>query len=149
MAGDGSIQFNIQELQILKQYQLPIIVFVLNNNGYLSIRASQQNFFKELTGESPASGVTFPDIVQVAKAYGLKAMRLNAANFETGLKVALESKGPLVCEVILDPDQSFEPKVSSKQLPDGRIVSAPMEDMFPFLPREELLENLLIPPMEI
>ena len=149
MAGDGSIQFNIQELQVLKQYQLPIIVFVLNNNGYLSIRTSQQNFFKELTGESPASGVTFPDIVQVAKAYGLKAMRLNAANFKAGLKVALESKGPLVCEVILDPDQSFEPKVSSKQLPDGRIVSAPMEDMFPFLPQEELLDNLLIPPMDI
>ncbi|HNE05300.1 MAG TPA: hypothetical protein PLT08_12320, partial [Anaerolineales bacterium] len=65
-----------------------------------------------------------------------------------GLKQVLASSGPLVCEVILNPDQPFEPKISSRQLPDGKIVSAPMEDMFPFLPREEMLSNLLIPPLE-
>lgn len=148
MAGDGSLQLNIQELQTLKHLQLPVILFVLNNNGYLSIRLSQANFFKRLVGESPASGVTFPDIIKVADAYGLPSMQVNAHNFEDGLKQVLASRGPLVCEVILDPDQPFEPKVSSRQLPSGKIVSAPMEDMFPFLPRDEFMENLLIPSLE-
>ena len=146
MAGDGSIQFNIQELQTLKRLQLPIIVFIYNNNGYLSIRLSQINFFRELVGEGPTSGVTFPDIVHIAKAYGLKSFRLSAENFDEGLKTALSEQGPLIVDVLLDPEQPFEPKVSSKQLPDGKIVSAPMEDMYPFLPRKELLDNLLIPP---
>jgi acetolactate synthase-1/2/3 large subunit len=148
MAGDGSLQLNIQELQTMKQMQLPVILFVLNNNGYLSIRLSQNNFFKRLVGESPASGVTFPDILKIANAYGLPFMQINAFNFEDGLDQALASRGPLVCEVILDPAQSFEPKISSKQFPGGKIVSAPMEDMFPFLPRDEFMENMLIPPLE-
>jgi len=148
MAGDGSLQLNIQELQTMKQLNLNVILFVLNNNGYLSIRLSQNNFFKRLVGESPASGVTFPDTLKLADAYGLPSMKIDAQNFESGLKQVLASSGPLVCEVILNPDQPFEPKISSRQLPDGKIVSAPMEDMFPFLPREEMLSNLLIPPLE-
>lgn len=148
MAGDGSLQFNIQELQVMKHYNLPIILFVLNNNGYLSIRLSQKNFFERLTGESPQSGISFPEITRLAGAYGLPVTQLNADNLLTELPKILQTRGPLVCEVLLDQDQGFEPKISSKQLPDGKIVSAPMEDMYPFLSREEMLTNLLIPPLE-
>jgi acetolactate synthase-1/2/3 large subunit len=148
MAGDGSLQMNIQELQTLKQLQLPVILFVLNNNGYLSIRLSQNNFFKRMVGESPVSGVSFPNILNLAEAYGITSMQINVENFEDGLRQALTSNGPLVCEVILDPDQAFEPKISSKQLPDGKIISAPMEDMFPFLPRDEFKANMIVPLLE-
>jgi len=148
LAGDGSIQLNIQELQTVVHHQLPIKIFVVNNGGYLSIRITQDSFFGRFTGESPRSGLTFPDMVKVAQAYGLPAMRIEGANFEAAIDQAFNICGPSLCEVMLDPDQQFEPKVSSKQLPDGRIVSAPLEDLYPFLEREELLSNLFIPPME-
>ena len=144
LAGDGSIQMNIQELQTVVHNRLNIKLFVLNNNGYLSIRSTQKNFFEKLVGEGPESGLTFPDIVKVAEAYGLPSRRLNGARFEDKLREILEMEGPVVCEVVLDPEQSFEPRVSSKQLPDGRIVTAPLEDMYPFLDRQEFLENMLV-----
>jgi len=145
LAGDGSIQLNIQELQTVVRHQLPIKAFVLNNNGYLSIRTTQGNFFGRFTGESPESGVTFPDMTRVAAAYGISSLRIDQADFEPLIDRVLNTPGPVVGEVILDPEQTFEPRVSSKQLPDGRIVSAPLEDMFPFLSREELQENCFFP----
>lgn len=148
LAGDGSLQMNIQELQTVAQYNLPILIFVLNNNGYLSIRTSQKGFFGEVIGESPASNVSFPDMEKIAYAYGLPYKRLNQELFGESLYAILNNSGPMICEVILDPAQGFEPRQSSRQLADGRIVSAPLEDMFPFLAQEELLENLLIPPWE-
>jgi len=148
LAGDGSMQFNIQELQTVVHHQLPIKIFVLNNDGYLSIRMTQGNFFGRFTGESSRSGVSFPDMVKVAQAYGLPAMRIEAADFETAIDEALNTPGPILCEVMLDPNQQFEPKLSSKPLPDGRIVSAPLEDMYPFLSHEELLSNMIIPAWE-
>jgi acetolactate synthase I/II/III large subunit len=143
LAGDGSLQMNIQEFQTLKNYQLNIKCFVLNNNGYLSIRSSQKNFFKKLTGESPQSGVTFPNVVRVARAYGLKAFCLNSEKFEEKLQFVLSQPGPIICEVVVDPNQGFEPRSSSKQLPDGKIISPSIEDMYPFLSREEFLENMI------
>jgi acetolactate synthase I/II/III large subunit len=148
LAGDGSLQLNIQELQTLVQYQLPVKVFVLNNNGYLSIRLTQGNFFKRFVGESPRSGVSFPDIIKIAEAYGLPALRIEGPAFADQIDQALNHPGPMVCDVLLDPAQAFEPKLSSKQLPDGRMVSAPLEDLYPFLPHDELLSNLFIPPLE-
>ncbi len=148
LAGDGSVQLNIQELQTVAHHQLPIKLFVLNNDGYLSIRLTQSNFFKRYVGESPRSGVSFPDMMKVATAYELPAVRIEGPEFMSAVDRALDSPGPYVCEVMLDPEQEFEPKLSSRQLPDGRIVSAPLEDLYPFLPREELLDNLLIPPYE-
>ena len=148
LAGDGSLQLNIQEFQTVIHYQLPIKIFVLNNEGYLSIRTSQKGFFGGTVGEGPNSGVTFPDIIKVAQAYGFPTVRLDSADFKNGIQEVLKTAGPFVCEVMIDPSQGFEPRQSSRQLPDGRIVSAPLEDMFPFLEREELLENLLIPPWE-
>ena len=145
LAGDGSIHLNIQELQTIAHYQLPITIFVLNNNGYLSIRTSQKAFFGEVVGESPESDVTFPDYIRLSTAYGLHAERLARADFVEGLREVLATRGPFLCEVMLDPAQGFEPRQSSRTLPDGRIVSAPLEDMFPFLEREELRSNMLIP----
>lgn len=148
LAGDGSLQMNVQELQTVVQYNLPVKLFVLNNNGYLSIRTSQKGFFGDVVGESPESKVSFPNTEKLAQAYGLPYVRLHTQDFRSDLCRALDLQGPVVCEVILDPAQGFEPRQSSRQLPDGRIVSAPLEDMFPFLERAELLENLLIPPWE-
>lgn len=144
-AGDGSIQMNIQELQTIIHHQLPIKIFVLNNGGYLSIRSTQVNFFGKLVGESPESGVSFPDIVKVAGAYGIPAQRISSPDFTAQLKDILGQSGPVLCEIMLDPQQSFEPKLSSRQLPDGKMVSSSLEDMAPFLDREELLSNMLTP----
>ena len=148
LAGDGSLQLNIQELQTVAHYQLPIKIFVLNNHGYLSIRTSQKGFFGSTVGESPESGLTFPGIMALAKAYGIPALKIDMQDFGPSVEKALAMPGPVLCEVVLDPEQGFEPRQSSRQLPDGRIVSAPLEDMYPFLEREELAKNLLIPAWE-
>lgn len=145
LAGDGSLQLNIQELQTLVHHQLPVKLFVLNNGGYLSIRGTQESFFGTMIGESQASGVSFPDYVKVAEAYGVRASRVCACDTSTSISAALASAGPHLCEVMLDPAQRFEPRLASRRLPDGRMESPPLEDMFPFLDREELAENLLIP----
>lgn len=147
LAGDGSLQLNIQELQTLAHHRLPVKLFVLNNNGYLSIRLTQDNFFKRRVGEGSKSGVSFPDACRVAAAYGLPAFRLEYENLADLAKV-LATDGPVVCEVMLDPDQGFEPKLGSRQLADGRIVSSSLEDMAPLLSPEELAENMLVPPLE-
>jgi acetolactate synthase-1/2/3 large subunit len=148
LAGDGSLQLNIQELQTLVEYHLPVKLFVLNNEGYLSIRTTQQSFFSDLLGVGPGSGVSFPDTAKIATAYGLPAMRIGPQRCCESIREALAMEGPVVCEVMLDPAQRFEPRMSSRRLEDGRMVSAPLEDMYPFLDREEFRENLLIPPMD-
>jgi acetolactate synthase-1/2/3 large subunit len=146
-AGDGSLQMNIQEMQTVALHRWPIKIIVLNNGGYLSMRQTQMSFFGRLIGESPESGVSFPDFVRVAQAYGIPARRIESHDFLDEVDQAINSPGPALCEAVLDPEQAFEPKTSSKRLPDGRIVSAPLEDMWPFLEREELLNNLFIPAM--
>ena len=148
LAGDGSVMMNLQELQTVAHYGLKIVIFVLNNGGYLSIRTTQANFFGKLVGEGTESGVSFPDFVKVAEAHGLRGMKIEGKNFSAQIAEALAFNGPILCEVILDRTQGFEPKLSSKKLPDGRMVTAPLEDMAPFLPRDEFARNLLIPPWE-
>lgn len=148
LAGDGSVQMNLQELQTVVHYGLPIKLFVLNNGGYQSIRQTQLAYFGRLVGESPVSGVSFPDMEKIGAAYGLRSMRIEALDFDGQVDEILNSGGTFVAEVMLDPKQQFEPKLSSRQLPDGKMVSSPLEDMYPFLSREELRANLLIPPLE-
>src|SRR5688572_29041285 len=148
LAGDGSVMMNVQELQTVAHYKLPIVIFVLSNGGYLSIRTTQSNFFGNLIGEGPESGVSFPDMVKLAEAHGLPAMRLQDEHFPKRIDEALGHGGPILCEVVLDRSQSFEPKLSSKKLSDGRMVTAPLEDMAPFLDREELRANMLVPLVE-
>ena len=140
-AGDGSLQMNIQELQTVALHRWPIKIIVLNNGGYLSMRQTQRSFFGRLIGESPESGVSFPDFVLVAQAYGIPARRIESHDSLDEVDKALNSPGPALCEVVLDPEQAFEPKTSSKKLPDGRIVSAPLEDMWPFLDRTRTFEQ--------
>lgn len=144
VAGDGSLQMNIQELQTVMRHQWPIKIFVLNNDGYLSICQTQSNFFGLKIGADAGSGVSFPDYVKLAQAYGLKASRLEGPDFVNDLREVLASPHPEVCEVMLDPAQNFEPKLSSRRLSDGRMVSSPLEDMAPFLSREELQENMFV-----
>ncbi|MGC8724280.1 MAG: thiamine pyrophosphate-binding protein [Acidobacteriota bacterium] len=145
LAGDGSLQMNAQELQTVVHHHLPVKLFVLDNGGYLSIRTTQKNFFGELIGESPQSGVSFPDPRLLAEAYGLPAVEIEGEGFQGQTEAFLDAPGPGVARVVLDPRQTFEPRPSSRQLPDGRIVSAPLHDMAPFLEREALAENLLGP----
>ena len=142
LAGDGSLQMNIQELQTVAHHRLPIKIFVLNNRGYLSIRSSQKNFFKRLVGESPDTGVSFPDYVKVAAAYGIPSSRLEAKDFPQLAENILNTSGPYLCEVMIDETQGFEPRMSSRQLEDGTIVSPSLEDMYPFLDRDELARNM-------
>jgi acetolactate synthase-1/2/3 large subunit len=143
MAGDGSLQLNIQELQTIKHHQLPVKLFVLNNGGYLSMRATQSNFFGRFTGAGPSSGVSFPDFVKVGCAYGIPSMRIDRAADMPQVQAALDQPGPALIEVMLDPKQEFEPRTKSKQLPDGKIVTPALEDMYPFLDPDELASNII------
>ncbi len=144
LAGDGSLQLNLQELQTVAHHQLPIKLFVLSNGGYLSIRITQGTFFESLIGEGPASGISFPDIVRVAQAHGLEARRVtDPLEMPAAIGEVLAGPRPVVLDVVLDPEQQFEPRIRSRQLPDGTIVSPSLEDMYPFLDREELAENLV------
>jgi acetolactate synthase-1/2/3 large subunit len=148
LAGDGSLQMNIQELATVARHRWPLKLFVLCNGGYLSIRETQRNFFGSFVGEGPESGVGFPDYVQVARAYGLPAQALDLARPQADIARILATPGPEVCVVELDRSQAFEPKPSSRRLPDGRMVTSPLEDMAPFLSREEFLANMIVPPQE-
>ncbi|HUI41531.1 MAG TPA: thiamine pyrophosphate-binding protein [Terriglobia bacterium] len=142
LEGDGSIQMNIQELQTVAYHRLPVKIFVLNNGGYLSIRTTQRTFFGRMIGESPASGVSFPDFAALAAAHGIASARIDCAAQFRCIQNVLEESGPVLCEVVLDPAQEFEPRVKSRQLPDGTMVSPALEDMYPFLSPEELRANL-------
>jgi acetolactate synthase-1/2/3 large subunit len=143
LAGDGSIMLNLQELQTIAHHRLPIKIFILNNNGYLSIRSSQNNFFGRLTGESQDSGVSFPNFVTLGMAFGIPSRPLKDAAFAASLAEILAADGPALIDVILDETQGFEPRMASRQLPDGKIVSPALEDMYPFLESAELAQNML------
>jgi acetolactate synthase I/II/III large subunit len=143
IAGDGSIQMNIQELQTVVHHQLPVKIFVLNNSGYLSMRMTQSGFFGRLTGESALSGTSFPDMVKVASAYGIPSLRVDRCAQLEQIDRALAADGPALIDVILDRNQEFEPRSRARQLPDGRIVSPSLEDMYPFLDETELTDNVI------
>jgi acetolactate synthase-1/2/3 large subunit len=146
LAGDGSLQMNIQELQTVVSHNLPIKVFVLNNSGYASIRQTQDSFFNgRHVACDPKSGVTFPDIIKVAKAYGFSTYQIKSHNgMKQKINSILKHNGPAVCEVILDPHQKFSPRVSSEKLPSGAIISKAMDDMFPFLGRDEYKNSKIV-----
>ena len=145
--GDGSIQMNIQELQTLLNYKLPVKLFVYNNGGYLSIKTTQRAFFNgRFMGSEAGSGVILPSFEKIAAAYGLPYFRLkNNQALDVKLPEIFATEGPALVEVMLDPFEKLGPKAASKKLPDGTMVSAPLEDMAPFLPREEFAANMLIP----
>ena len=143
LAGDGSLQMNVQELATVAYHRLPIKVFILNNRGYHSIRQTQEAYFPQSPiGYQPDNGVGFPRAEGLAQAYGLPFVRLAShGELEQGLARVLAMAGPVLCEVMLDPDQPFAPKLASRRLTDGTMVSPELEDMAPFLSREELESN--------
>ncbi len=146
ITGDGSLQQNIQELQTILHYKLPVKLFVWNNDGYLSIRASQKNYFEErYIGEGPRSGVSMPDTLKICAAYGIEAARVQeVGDLDAAIQKALDYPGPYLLEIITPPEQPIIPTVSSRVNPDGSMSSRPLEDMAPFLDREEYRSNLLI-----
>ena len=149
ISGDGSIQMNLQELQTILTNQLPIKIFVINNDGYHSIRQTQTNIFGHHTkvGIGPESNdLSFPSLEKLAWAYGYPyaACRTNA-EIEKTLDAAFASEGAFIAEIFVDPAQFFEPKSATKKLPDGSLFSPPLEDLAPFLDREELKGIMKIP----
>ena len=138
--GDGSIQMNLQELQTVLNYRLPIKLFVYNNGGYLSIKTTQRAFFNGFfVGSEAGSGVVLPSFEKLAEAYGLPYFRLeNNQTLDESLPRIFATSGPVLVEVVLDPFEVLGPKAASRRLPDGTMVSEPLDNMAPFLPREEL-----------
>jgi len=150
ITGDGSLQMNIQELQTLVHHQFPVKLVVWNNNGYLSIRATQRKFFagREL-GTDPGSGVSFPSTEKIAAAYGIPFYRVSEpALLDAALTRLMAASGPKILEVMCPPNQEIIPTASSKKMPDGRMVSKPLEDMYPFLDRTEFLANMIVKPLD-
>ena len=139
-AGDGSIQMNIQELQTIVSKNLNIKIFLINNNGYLSIKSTHQNFFGKVFGADPESGVDFPDFLKVATAYGIKSYQFNSIENLRNIKQILAYKGPVMIELIVDTNQEFCPKLKSRMGENGTFITPELDDMFPFLPKEVLEE---------
>ena len=151
LEGDGSIMMNLQELQTILTNKLPIKIFLINNNGYHSIRLTQNNLFKEhcKVGIGPESGdLSFPKFEKLAKAFGYPYYSAHSnAEMKRAVDTVLALDGPAFCEIFTDTKQVWEPKSSTKRLPDGTLVSPPLEDLAPFLPREELEKQMFIPLM--
>lgn len=152
LEGDGSIMMNLQELQTILTNRLPIKIFLINNEGYHSIRQTQSNVFSEHTkvGIGPEShDLSFPSYEKIATAFGYPYYQARSnAEMKDAVDRALEADGPVFCEIFVSKDQNFEPKSATKKLADGSLYSPPLEDLAPFLPREELLKNMIIKPIE-
>lgn len=147
LAGDGSLMMNIQELATIVHYGLPVKIFVLDNEGYISMKQTQENFFENrYVACDNKCGVGFPDFIKVAKGFGLTTEIIKSRkDMEQKIKGILGKKYPVVCEVKLLTDYKFSPKLSSELKPDGTLVSKPLEDMYPFLDRKEFSGNMIIP----
>ena len=147
LAGDGSIQMNLQELETIAYNKIPAKIFVLNNKGYHSIRQTQTNYFgKPLIGCEAGHGIDFPDMEKIAAVYDMNFIRCEKnSDLKKCVAYNLKQKGPTICEIMLTSEQTFSPRASSKKLRDGRMVSKPLEDMYPFLDRDEFKSNMLIP----
>ena len=140
LEGDGSLQMNIQELQTVFHNQYNLKIFVINNNGYHSIRQTQINLFKPpLCGVCADNGVSFPELDRIAYAYRIPYVKVDVvSSMDSKIKEALDMEGPVLIEAVVDPEQFFAPKLSSRRLPDGTMISPSLEDMYPFLPGEEM-----------
>jgi acetolactate synthase-1/2/3 large subunit len=145
--GDGSLQLNIQELYTLRALHLPVILFVVNNAGYASIRATQRNYFNgRFVGTGPEAGLFLPDICRIAEAIGIASLRIDKAeDLSRGLRQALDCRGPLIVDIVTAKDEVLWPKVAASPQPDGSMISMPLEDMSPLLSYEELEANMLVP----
>jgi acetolactate synthase-1/2/3 large subunit len=150
ITGDGSIQMNIQELQTVVYCQLPIKIFVLNNNGYLAQRKTQDSYFKGFyVGSESGSGVSCPDICRIADAYGIKSFKIkDEKDMDEIISRILKMQEAVLCEVYINPKQSLFPKLSSSVGRDGQMRSRPLEDMYPFVPRDKFNKNMIVKPID-
>lgn len=152
LEGDGSIMMNLQELQTVLTNRLPIKLFLINNQGYHSIRLTQNNLFSNhcRIGIGEESGdLSFPEFKKLAEAFGYPYLCAHSnAEMKEAVNQALSARGPVFCEIFTDTKQVWEPKSSTKRLEDGTLVSPPLEDLAPFLPREELAKNMFISLLE-
>lgn len=150
ITGDGSLQLNIQEFQTIVHHNLPVKTFVWNNGGYLSIRNTQTKFFgSRLIGTDNTSGVSLPNLEKIAHAYGIAYVKISGSEqVEENIQKVLSLKEPVICEVMCLPDQEIVPTVSSVKKEDGTMVSRPLEDMYPFLEREEFYKEMIVAPLE-
>jgi acetolactate synthase-1/2/3 large subunit len=143
------LQPQLQELETLRRENLPIKIFVVNNDGYSSIRVSQSRYFNRLVGADARSGLTIPSFNKIAAAYGLRYAKIdNQDNLTKTLASVLAGGDPVICEVVVPSEEDRVPRLANMQKPDGTMVSKPLEDLFPFLPRDEFLENMIIPPID-
>lgn len=140
IAGDGSLQMNVQELQTLKTINANVIIIVIKNNGYLSIRQTHENFFGRVIGATPETGVDFPDFYKVALAYGIRALQVSTPEQLKEAEAWLNGDGPLLLEFVVDPKQEFNPRIKSRVDELGKFISPELDDMYPFLPKSELME---------
>ncbi len=150
VTGDGSIQMNLQELQTIIHHKMPMKIFVINNEGYHSIRQTQTNLFnKNFVGIGPESGdLSFPELKKLAEAYGYPYYSCDGNEYlEETVEKALGCDGPVICEIFVSTVQNFEPKSATKRLEDGSLFSPPLEDLGPFLDREEFYSNMIIKPI--
>jgi acetolactate synthase-1/2/3 large subunit len=148
--GDGGLQMNVQELQTVWHHKLPIKLFVFSNEGYTSIKHTQTQFFNgHLVGSDPASGVSCPDTLKIAEGYGIPAARVSDhSDLREAIRAALSFDGPFVLDVTIDPMHPIEPRCKSERLPNGRMVSKPLEDMYPYLDRELFRREMIVRPVE-
>lgn len=139
LAGDGSTQMNIQEFATLQYNHLPVKLFIYNNNGYMLIRHNQHNYMKDrFLGVGPDSGVQTPDFVEVAKAYGIKAVKITKEDdIVQKIQDVMEYDGPVVCEVMVQEFAPIIPRIASKVMPDGSLKAAEFDDLYPFLEEKE------------
>jgi acetolactate synthase I/II/III large subunit len=144
---DGSLQMNLQELQTLKAQNLPAKLFIINNNGYASIRNTQRTYFDgRYVGTGPEAGLHLADLTKVAAAFDIASIKINdASELREKIRYVLEQPGLFICDVNVVANESLWPKSSAIPQPDGSMISMPLEDMSPLLSREELRENMLIP----
>jgi len=146
--GDGGIQMNIQELATVENLGLPIKLFILSNEGYSSIRTSQKRWFGRVTAADAKTGMKLPDITKVAAAYGLPTYRISdQSRLREDVRKVLDTPGPIVCEVCCQPEEPRVPSTASGQRKDGSLYSKPLEDLWPFLDREEFMANMIVPPL--
>ena len=146
VTGDGSVQMNIQELQTIKHHQLPIKLFVWNNSGYLSIRTTQKKFFEgREIGTDDDSGVSFPDLGRIAHAYDIDYAKVSDYDsLAPAMETIFSFDGPMIIEVMCQKWQEVVPTLQGRKNPDGTISAPPLEDMYPFLPREEFHDNMIV-----
>jgi acetolactate synthase-1/2/3 large subunit len=147
---DGAIMFNLQELQLVKEYAIPLKLFIFNNSGYAMIRISQQNLFQSrMAGSTTESGVSFPEFSSVASLFGMRYMEVkSSADLGNSFDSALQSDEAVLFEIIMNPEQKYLPRLATSKLADGSLVSPPLEDLDPLISLDELEELLGYRPSE-